>query len=352
MANNEGLRGQALVAKKGGDFALEEVITAPVGPTDIAVRIARSGVSIGTEFAVLRGKLDWGSFPIVTGYMATGEVIGVGDLVTAYHVGDRVYVRQANGLSLVRDGTPLNCRFGTHSSVAVLDPSGDHGAAHLPQGVSLDVGAMFVMPAVGLYGVDRAGVTVGSRVVVIGLGLIGLGVVGAAARRGAVVIGIDPREPCQAIAREFGAAEVFGTAVAEATDAVGSVLELTEGRGADYVFESTGRRDCIDPAIKMCAPFGCLVWQGNYGIGQIHFNFLEAHYRSVRMVFPCDDGFRPFREASLHAVTMGAMEWERVITHHLSHGEVAAFYSEVFRGGGRDVIGAVVDWSGTPHREN
>ncbi len=346
MADNKGLRGQALVAKEDGDFTLEDVITAPVGPTDIAVRIVRSGVSIGTEFAVLTGKLDWGSFPIVTGYMATGEVVGVGDLVTAYRVGDKVYVRRANGLSLVRDGTPLNCRFGTHSSVAVLDPSGDHGAAHLPEGVSLDVGAMFVMPAVGLYGVDRAGVAVGSRVVVIGLGLIGLGVVSAAARRGAVVIGIDPREQCRAIARDFGAAEVLGTAVAESADAVGAVLELTEGRGADYVFESTGRRDCIDPAIKMCGRFGCLVWQGNYGMGQIDFNFLEAHYRGLRMVFPCDDGFRPFREASLHAVAMGTMAWERVITHRLSYREVASFYSEVFRGGGRDVIGAVVDWSG------
>ena len=53
------------------------------------------------------------------------------------------------------------------------------------------------MPAVGLYGADLARVGVGATVVVIGLGMIGLGVVSAAVRRGAVVIGIDPRAECR-----------------------------------------------------------------------------------------------------------------------------------------------------------
>lgn len=45
------------------------------------------------------------------------------------------------------------------------------------------------------------------------------------------------------------------------------VHRLTDGAGADFVFESTGRPDCIDAAIRLCRPFGCFVWQGNYGDG-------------------------------------------------------------------------------------
>lgn len=45
-------------------------------PTDnqILVRTMYSGVSVGTEFAVIRGKLDWGPFSVCTGYQATGVV--------------------------------------------------------------------------------------------------------------------------------------------------------------------------------------------------------------------------------------------------------------------------------------
>ena len=42
---------------------------------------------------------------------------------------------------------------------------------------SMEVASMFVMPAVGLYGVDMANPRTGEFVVVYGVGLIGLGVV-------------------------------------------------------------------------------------------------------------------------------------------------------------------------------
>src|SRR5271166_4617100 len=94
MPGSGGLTGKALVAEPGGVFALADVVTAPLGKDDIAVRALWSGVSIGTEFAVLTGKLDWGSFPIVTGYMATGVVQAVGADVSGFAEGDLVYYRR------------------------------------------------------------------------------------------------------------------------------------------------------------------------------------------------------------------------------------------------------------------
>lgn len=67
------VRGRALVARAEGDFRLEDVYTAPLSNTNVAVQTLWSGVSFGTEFAVLRGRLDWGPFPMVTGYMAVGR---------------------------------------------------------------------------------------------------------------------------------------------------------------------------------------------------------------------------------------------------------------------------------------
>ncbi len=346
MVGSEGLTGKALVAEPDGVFRLADVVTAPVGKDDIGIRALWSGVSIGTEFAVLTGKLDWGSFPIVTGYQATGVVESVGADVAGFSVGDTVYYRRNAALQLQGTGTSLNCRSGTHASVAVLGPSGDHGAELLPEGVAPDTGSLVVMPAVGLYGVDLAEVGVGATVVVIGLGMIGLGVVSGAVRRGAVVIGIDPRSECRSLATRFGAVTTFGTEADGTSDRIADVLEMTGGRGADFVFESTGRHECVDAGIQMCRPFGCFVWQGNYGEGQVCFEFLEAHRRRLRMVFPCDDGYRPYRRASLQAVASGAMPWGEVITQRISYTEMPDFYGDIFHHRGPSVIGAVVNWEG------
>ena len=202
------------------------------------------------------------------------------------------------------------------------------------------------MPAVGLYGVDLAQVGVGATVVVIGLGMIGLGVVSAAVRRGAVVIGIDPRADCRSIASTFGAAATFDTEDDGTSDRIPDVLEFTGGDGADFVFESTGRHECIDAGIRMCKRFGCFVWQGNYGNGPARFEFLEAHQRRLRMVFPCDDGYRAYRRASLQAVASGAMPWGEVVTQRISYAEMPDFYGDIFHHRGPSVIGAVVNWEG------
>ena len=345
MTSSGALTGKALVAEPGGVFRLADVVTAPPGKDDIAVRTLWSGVSIGTEFAVLHGKLNWGGFPVVTGYMATGVVSSVGDDVTGFSVGDIVYYRRNAALRLKGTETSLNCRAGTHSSVAVFNPLGDHGAELLPPGVAPDIASLFVMPSVGLYGVDMAQVSVGATVVVIGLGMIGLGVVSAAVRRGAVVFGIDPRAECRSLAMTFGASATFTTDDDRASDRIPDVLAITEG-GADFVFESTGRQECIDAGVQMCKRFGCFVWQGNYGDGQVPFDFLEAHHRRLRMVFPCDDGFRPYRRASLQAIASGAMPWGEVITHRVSHREMPEFYTDIFHHRGPSVVGAVVDWEG------
>ena len=63
MGNSDGLSGTALVAEPEGAFRMAEVVTAPIGEDDIGIQALWSGVSIGTEFAVLTGKLDWGAFP-------------------------------------------------------------------------------------------------------------------------------------------------------------------------------------------------------------------------------------------------------------------------------------------------
>jgi threonine dehydrogenase-like Zn-dependent dehydrogenase len=98
----ETVEASALVARPGGQFAVEPLLVPGPGRDNIVVQIAYSGVSVGTESGALSGTIDWGGFPAVTGYMATGTVSMVGSAVTGFAPGDRVYVRHNEGLRLAQ----------------------------------------------------------------------------------------------------------------------------------------------------------------------------------------------------------------------------------------------------------
>lgn len=243
---------------------------------------------------------------------------------------------------MAETGEKLTIASGGHASVAVFDPTGDHGAEKLPTGVPYDAGSMFVLPAVGLNGVDKAGVGMGDTVVVLGAGLIGLAVVAAATARGARVIAIDLRPSALSTATVLGAVVVVDGSSGDVAD---QVLAFTGSDGADFVFESTGIAATLDLAISLCRREGCFVWQGNYGNGPVSFDFLAAHTRRLRMEFPCDDGLRPARRAVMSSMAHGLLDWGQTITDRVEADDAPAFYSRVFASGPGATLGATLHWA-------
>lgn len=199
------------------------------------------------------------------------------------------------------DGAKVSCTSGAYASHIVGKVSSTHGVEKLPDGMGMDVASMFVMPAVGLFGVDMANPRMGDTVVVFGTGLIGLGVVAACAHRGCVVIAVDLDANRLAVAKSLGADYLIDASIEDVNAAVRQIVP----DGADAVFESTGIPACIDLAIPLCRSFGSFVWQGNYGADPVFFHFLPAHGRRLQKFFPCDDGLQPCRRAVLKNLEMG-----------------------------------------------
>ena len=142
---------QALICDDQQNFSLEVVELKDPTDKQISIRTQYTGVSIGTEFALIRNKISWGTYPLCTGYMGTGIVESVGKEIDEFFVGDKVYFRGNDSMKLV-NGTDVCCVSGAHCSHIVLDPNTNHGAAKLPQRISMETASMFVMPAVALYG--------------------------------------------------------------------------------------------------------------------------------------------------------------------------------------------------------
>jgi len=332
------MRAIALVCDEHQKFSVEDVVLRDPNADQIAIRTHYTGVSIGTEFALINNKISWGPYPLCTGYQGTGTVEAVGEKVTNFRVGDQVYFRRNDYMELP-DGQRVSCVSGAHCSHVVLDPNTSHGAARIFPGAELDVAAMFVMPAVGLNGVDVANPRMGSTVVVYGVGLIGLGVVAACAHRGCVVIAVDIHSKRLEVARKMGADYVIDGSKQEV---VAEVEKIAPER-ADTVFECTGIPECIDPAIELCRMHGSVVWQGNYGVSPVSIRFLPAHGRRLRMFFPCDDGLQPCRRAVVKNMAMGVLKWENCITHRIDYSEAPAIYDRI-KDGEKDIVGVVIRW--------
>jgi 2-desacetyl-2-hydroxyethyl bacteriochlorophyllide A dehydrogenase len=332
------MQAQALICTAQQQFLLESFeVPAPTG-AQVLVRTRYSGVSVGTEFAVIRGKLDWGPFPVCTGYQAVGVVEQVGPAVTRFQPGDKVYYRR-NFLPMNWQGQQVNTCAGTHCSLGLMDENAE--VEPLPAGVDEATASMFVMPSVGYNAVNMAGVQMGNVVAVHGVGLIGLGALAAARLRGAITIAIDLDERRLALAKHMGAEHL----VNGKEGGLKAQIEAIQPGGADVVFEATGIPACLDPAFAISRLHGKFVFLGNYGNAPISFHFLVPHGKQLTAFFPCNDGLKPCRDAVLRNIASGALPWEKTITHRVSAAEAPALYDAINCNAIPEMMGAVIKWS-------
>jgi L-iditol 2-dehydrogenase len=156
------------------------------------------------------------------------------------------------------------------------------------------------------------------------------------------VVAVDLDDKRLAVAQLMGADHV----IHGRTDDVAAEVRRIAPEGADVVFECTGIPACIDPAIALCRTHGSFVWQGNYGSAPVSMHFLSPHGRRLRMFFPCDDGLQPCRRAVVKNMAMGALKWERCISHCIPFTEAPAMFQRINEGTDPDIVGVVIDWQG------
>jgi Zn-dependent alcohol dehydrogenase len=106
---------------------------------------------------------------------------------------------------------------------------------------------------------NTAKIRPGSRVAVFGAGGVGLSVIMGAQLAGAgQIIAVDKSEAKGDIAQAFGATDILMSS----PEVVSSIRELTEGRGADYVFEAVGIPALQEQCLEAVRPGGTVVFVG------------------------------------------------------------------------------------------
>jgi Zn-dependent alcohol dehydrogenase len=158
-------------------------------------------------------------------------------------------------------------------------------APELPLGVAALIGCC-VLTGVG-SALNTADIIAGDAVAVIGCGAVGLNAIQGARLAGAGhVIAIDTVADKLEIARRFGATSVIDASAVAPIDAV---RDLTEGRGADVVFETAGVAATIVSAVQMSRKGGQIILVGLPSLDGLP-SILEHLYYNARIVKACSYG--------------------------------------------------------------
>ncbi len=264
---------KALVLEEKGKLALREFeLPTTLGPRDVRIKTHTVGICGSDVHYYTHGKI--GHFvvnePMVLGHEASGTVVACGDAVTDLKPGDRVCMEpgipdpdsRASKLGIY-NVDPAVRFWATPPVHGCLTPEVIHPAAFtykLPDNVSFAEGAMVEPFAIGMQAALRAKIQPGDIAVVTGAGPIGMMVALAALAGGcARVIVADLAQPKLDIIGAYDGIDTVNIRDESLTDAVAAV---TDGWGADLVFECSGAAPAILGMHEFARPGGAIVLVG------------------------------------------------------------------------------------------
>lgn len=202
----------------------------------------------------------------------------------------------------------------------------------MPNDLSPDIAAVIgcaVTTGVGSV-FNTADVEPGSRVLVIGAGGVGLStVMGAAAAGASQIIVCDPLEARRDAAMSLGATHVLSS-----TDPA-QVRTLTEGRGADYVFECVGTPELQEIAVECARPGGTAVFSGlspNGSSTNIPGSRLVREEKTVMgSYYGTADAPRDFPKYA-QMFEQGELPLDRLVTHRYALDQINEAYQDMLNG--------------------
>jgi NDMA-dependent alcohol dehydrogenase len=270
-------------------FEIETLDLAPPGPGEVLVKVSAAGVC-HSDWHLMTGATRHVT-PVVPGHEGAGEVVEAGAGVTRFRPGDPVCLSWAPSCGqcfyclndrpslcdtyvgplwagtmldgttrLSKNGQPVY-HFSALACFAEYIVVPQECCVPVPNEVPPTVAALIgcaVTTGVGAA-LNTAKVRAGSSVAVFGAGGVGLSILMGAKLAGASrLMVVDRVQDKLEIARAFGATDVL-MAGPEAPE---TIRGLTEGRGADYVFEAIGLPAVQEQCLDCVRPGGLIVLAG------------------------------------------------------------------------------------------
>lgn len=265
-------------------LSVENISLAKPGPGEVKVRL-RACAICHSDIVYMDG--GWGgTLPAVYGHEAAGVVAAIGSGAQGLTVGDHVvvtlirycgdchYCAQGHQVMCERsfpldEASPLTAaggeqlqqglRTGAFAEEVVVHAS---QVCTIPKTIPFESASLLACGVLtGFCAVtNTVQVPVGSNVVIIGAGGVGLNTLqGAVLAGAATVVAVDIAESKLDAARQFGATHTFNSTTSDVRQ---GCLDITAGRGADFVFVTVGAKAAIDQSVALLGRGGTVVVVG------------------------------------------------------------------------------------------
>jgi L-iditol 2-dehydrogenase len=275
---------RAGVYREKGEVRVEEVPVPEVGPGEVLMKVAACGIC-GTDIKKIFQR--YVAPPQILGHELAGTVVAVGRGPTKWAPGNRVMsfhhtpcaqcfycekrlfsqCKQYKTTGLTAGFTPNGGGFAQY--VKAMPWVAERGIVPLPDDVSFEE-ATFIEPINTIVkAVQKARVTSGENVLVLGCGPIGLQLLMVAKLEGARLYTSDPIPQRRLKSLALGAIESFDPTSGRLVDEVRS---RTDGRGADAVLVAVAHPSVVTEALAATRPGGrVLLFAANDPVTKIEF---------------------------------------------------------------------------------
>ena len=271
---------KALVWKEKGKVELcDRPMPKLQDPRDAIVRVTRASIC-SSDLHIIHGTVPRAKEGVVLGHEFVGEVVETGALVRRFRPGDRVAVnvetfcgecffcQRGYVNNCVEGGWELGCRIDGGQAEYARVPTADQSFTRIPESVS-DEDALFVgdVLATGYWAAQIGEIAPASTALVLGAGPTGLcTMMSARLYSPAKLIAVDVNDERLALAKAKGLCDVALNPKRD--DVLAAVRELTEGRGADRVFEVAGAKNTFELAWQAARPNAVIVVVALYAEAQ------------------------------------------------------------------------------------
>jgi NADPH2:quinone reductase len=246
---------KAIVVRQYGEpdvMKIEEIPTPEPSGSQVLVKIMAAGVNPVETYMRTGNHAHAPNLPYTPGKDGAGVVEKVGDDVTRFKPGDRIYTS--------------NTLTGTYAEYALCN---EDQLGFLPDNVSFEQGAGIWTPYATSYRAlfQKAGAKAGEIVLVHGAsGGVGIACVQWAKSRGLTVFGTASSDEGKRLVREQGAERIFDHS---ADGYLGEIREQTGDRGVDIIIEMLANVN-LQNDFEALAMFGRITIVGNRG--SLEFN--------------------------------------------------------------------------------
>jgi len=330
---------KALVYHGKDSISLEEMEMPKLQEGEALIKVHYAGIC-GSDLNIWHGALSRIIPPVILGHEFCGEIAELkGQAKGDLKVGDGVVVEP-----LINCGICLPCRMGlyhvcrrlkligvdVHGGFAPYVKAPFHRIYKLARDASMELAGLTEPTAVATHMVRRSGLQVGDFVVILGGGPIGLLVAQVARACGAGHILLSEINDFRLdLARQLG----FGVIDPQKSDPIKAVLEMTDGEGADVVFEEIGLPEAAAQMIAMTRVRGRILLGGIYK-KPAPVDLQNVAIKEIEMIGSRVYDFRDFR-AAMDMLNDGRVKGAPLISKKIGLSQIIEEGFHVIQGGGQ-----------------